>query len=68
MLRRSPSKTYVQIRHGSIDGVPADYDLPVKSYFEQVHRVSEFGGLNLVKTPFQGGHDRTLTFLELHTS
>jgi hypothetical protein len=26
---------------------------PVKSHFERVHRVSEFGGLNLVKTPFE---------------
>jgi hypothetical protein len=26
--------------------------VPAKSHFEQVHRVSEFGGLNLVKTPF----------------
>jgi hypothetical protein len=28
--------------------------MPAKSSFEQVHRVSEFGGLNLVKTPFSG--------------
>jgi len=27
--------------------------IPRKSGFEQVHRVSEFGGLNLVKTPFE---------------
>jgi hypothetical protein len=27
-------------------------EMPVKSDFEQVHWVSEFGGLNLVKTPF----------------
>jgi hypothetical protein len=25
--------------------------VPVKSRFEQVHRVSEFGGLNLVENP-----------------
>jgi hypothetical protein len=30
----------------------AFHQLPVKSHFEQVHRVSEFGGSNLVKTPF----------------
>ena len=28
--------------------------IPRKSGFEQVHRVSEFGGLNLVKIPFSG--------------
>jgi hypothetical protein len=27
-------------------------EVPQKSAFEQVHWVSEFGGLNLVKTPF----------------
>jgi hypothetical protein len=27
-------------------------EVPQKSHFEQVHRVSEFGGLNLVKIPF----------------
>jgi hypothetical protein len=29
-------------------------DANQESGFEQVHRVSEFGGLNLVKTPFPG--------------
>jgi hypothetical protein len=29
------------------------HELPVKSHFEQVHRVTEFGGSNLVKTPFE---------------
>jgi hypothetical protein len=32
--------------------------MPEKSALEQVHGVSEFGGLNLVKTPF----DRPTTF------
>jgi hypothetical protein len=35
------------------NGLSGNYPVvPVKSHFEQVHRVSEFGGLNLVKTPF----------------
>jgi hypothetical protein len=29
-------------------------ELHAMSHFEQVHRVSEFGGLNLVKAPFWG--------------
>jgi hypothetical protein len=37
----------------TVDWQSGNYpDVPAKSGFEQVHRVGEFGGLNLVKNPF----------------
>jgi hypothetical protein len=41
--------------------------MPAKSGFEQVHRVSEFGGLNLVKIPFFVHFDATFRFVGRRT-
>ena len=41
---------------------------PEKSAFEQVHRASEFGALNLVKTPYFGNFVPLLTLSHLSGS
>jgi hypothetical protein len=48
----SPDKRACRLKGFCDDAKLPVREVPLKSRFEQVHWVSEFGGLNLVKTPF----------------
>jgi hypothetical protein len=51
---RGPSMWTYNRQTGNIPVVPAE------SGFEQVHRGSEFGGLNLLKSPFSWNYSENL--------